>query len=170
MGFHPYDLHRAVRHYNSWERIELDYGGDLDANKFRSAAFGRDPKGNARPPLSDEAAGLTTLDWFAGGEFDAAVDAHSDALDTGVRTDRGGVLTAFEDLSELFLGQADEVEAAQMAGALKASGYRSRPGRSTWRAWPRAGNGTVAGGRVQITGWSPLCQLNPGLLTSSWPT
>ena len=62
MDLHPYDVYRAAKHYNSWEKIQLDYGGDLDASKFRSAAFGRGSKGGARPPLSDEAAGLIILD------------------------------------------------------------------------------------------------------------
>ena len=105
----------------------MDYGGDLDASKFRSAAFGRGSKGVARPPLLDEAAGLTILNWFDGCEFDAAIGAYNDALDTGGRTDRGGTLITFKDLSEQFLAQGDEVGAAQMRRGSRPTPGNGRP-------------------------------------------
>ena len=125
MGLHPYDLYRAARHYNSWEKIELDYGGDLDAGKFRSQAFGKGTKGNAKPPLSDEAVGLIILDWFQQGEFDGAIQAYNDALQTGGRIDRGPALVNFKDLSERFQAQGDEVGAAQMRRGLEGLGINA---------------------------------------------
>ena len=122
MGLHPYSVYRAARHYNSWEKIELDYGGDLDAGKFRSQAFGKGAKANAKPQLSDEAVGLTILDWFVQGDFDGAIRAYNDALETGGRTDRGGTLVSFRDLSERFQAQGDEVGAAKMRRGLEGLG------------------------------------------------
>ena len=122
MGLHPHNVYRAARHYNSWEKIELDYGGDLDAGKFRSQAFGRGAKANAKPPLSDQGVGLAILDWFEQGKFDGAIAAYNDAVGNGGRTDRGGTLVNFRDLSEMFLAQGDEVGAAQMRRGLEGLG------------------------------------------------
>ena len=123
MGFHSYDVYQAAKHYNSWEKIQLDYGGDLDAGKFRSQAFGKGGKGSARPPLSDEGVALAIVAWYGDGEFGGAVEAYNNAVDAGGRTDRGGVLINFKDIAErLFLAQGDEVSAAQMRRGLEGLG------------------------------------------------
>ena len=107
---HPYSLFTAAKHYNSWEKITLDYGGDLGAGKFRDAVSGRDEDGGANPSgmdsyrggPTDEAIGLAILGWYEDGVFDAETDAYNEALDTGRATDRGGLLITIDSLAARF--------------------------------------------------------------------
>ena len=107
---HPYSLFTAAKHYNSWEKITLDYGGDLGASKFRNAVSGREEDGGENPwgtdsyrgGPADEAIGLAILGWYEDGVFDPETAAYNQAQDKGRATDRGGMLITIDSLAARF--------------------------------------------------------------------
>ena len=139
---HAYDLYTAAKHYNSWEKITLDFGGKLGAGKFRDAISGdgesgetegdrpRTPWASSRRGPSDEAVGLTVLSWYEDGHFNAEVEAYNSAISAGRTTERGEMLISLKDLAERFT-HATGVKAtvARMKRGLDAAGieysYRS---------------------------------------------
>ena len=98
---HSYDLTRAGLHFNSWEKILLDFGGGLGADEFRGRMNGDDAD-PGQPVLNTEFIGLTILAWYEDGRFDHAWEAHNDAVDQGRATDRGPVLIPHTTLAEMF--------------------------------------------------------------------
>ena len=109
-ALHPYSLFTAAKHYNSWEKITLDYGGHLGAGKFRNALSGVDEDGAADPSglggyrggPTDEAIGLAVLGWYEEGVFEPEIDSYNQAVSTGRSTERGDVLITIDSLAARF--------------------------------------------------------------------
>ena len=100
---HSYDLTRAAAHFNSWEKIKLDFGGGKSAAAFR-ADMGRAKEaapGGLIEEVTAEAIGLTILGWYEEGRFVRELDAYNRAQETGKRTDRGEMLVPLTSLAEM---------------------------------------------------------------------
>ena len=97
---HPYDLHRAGKHFNSWEGIKLDYGGNIKADQFRARAKGHP----ARKVLTPYAIGLTVLEMTQDGEFMAQEQLYLKALNEGAKVERDSrLMVELSDIQNLFL-------------------------------------------------------------------
>ena len=70
---HSYDLTRAAKHFDSWEKIKLDFGGGINAAEFRDRMDGDAP---AQMDLTIEAVGLTVLGWVEDGRFRVQEEAY----------------------------------------------------------------------------------------------
>ena len=105
---HSYDLTRAGAHFNSWEKIKLDFGGGMSADQFRAQMNGGEVD-LGQPLPNPEFIGLTILSWYEDGRFDHVLEAYNDALTRNRAVDRGPVLVQFTTLVEMFERQGHKV-------------------------------------------------------------
>ena len=102
---HSYDLTRAAKHFDSWEKIKLDFGGGMGATEFRGRMSGTTPL----KTLSPEAIGLTILEWVQDGDFEAQEEAHLEQIYSGKGADKG----------------ATQVDLSVIRGMFKKRGYKA---------------------------------------------
>ena len=128
---HPHDLWEAGKLYHSWEKIITDFGGNLNASKFRervSNAGGgeQDPGDDQAPKLTDELIGLTVLQWFVDGAFDDNIEAYNQDVQAGGKGTTGASRVSFDDLSNMFWeGSMDKVGARRLKNGLQKMGVKS---------------------------------------------
>ena len=114
----PHSLYRAAQHYVSWEKIELDFGGDLGAGEFR------DKMGSEQSlPPDPNQMGSIILGWYEDGAFARAEEAYESAVAEGRRLDRGQHILSLEDLVDMYEEDVGhKVTKADIRKALKAVG------------------------------------------------
>ena len=93
----PHACYRAAQHYVSWEKIELDFGGELGADTFRDRMGSEKSIGPDPMQL-----GSVILGWYEDGLFRDAEEAYDDAVAAGRRLDRGPHLIALDDMVVLY--------------------------------------------------------------------
>ena len=130
---HAYDLYTAAKHYNSWEKITLDYGGKLGAGAFRAAISGNgdadggdeSPQRRSRSGSTDEAIGLRVLTWYEDGYFSSEVEAYNNALGEGRSTARGNMLITIDSLASRLTSETGlKVGAPRIRRGLAAAGVK----------------------------------------------
>ncbi len=159
---HPYSLFASAAHYNSWEKITLDYGGDLGASKFRNALSGRDGDAAETPSQldsyrggpTDEAIGLAILRWYEEGVFDAETDAYNQTLAAGRATDRGEMLLTIDSLAARFTQESGfKLGASRLRRGLASAGVKHSSRNVNVEALAEAyGRQSVAFGEAALDG------------------
>ena len=103
---HSYDLNRAAKHFDSWEKIKLDFGGGMGAAEFRGRMDG---KTAPLKELTAEGIGLTVLEWVEDGRFQAQEEAYLEQMGTGNSAAKG----------------ATQVDLSIIRGMLKEAGIKA---------------------------------------------
>ena len=119
----PPNLYRAGKHYVSWEKIQVDFGGKLGAEAFRNSL---ESDSYDAPAPSDRAIGMEVLTWHEEGEFDEAVEAYETAKEESHSPNRGGeFLLHLTDLAKRYQEKFGvKVSKTKMAAALREVGAK----------------------------------------------